>query len=481
MHIYDFITDELQNQLKAEAQNNSSERFENVLNLYKDVFLNYFNSESSEIAISSKPENAKMLPNHLRENVPIQKWFSKFLSIAKSEVKVFRGIFEEVIDCYYLFIRGRHHTAVLKMYDVLERYEILNEADPANFSVFFRCIQPSFGDPSKLETYFHIPFNLRNKVKNQRFSVSGMPLWYGGASLLGTYYEMRQSELVETKDLAISAWAFSLWPDNRVIDGKYVRKRNKIYDITNEIYELINYGFASFQQIYDNERQSLFFDSHTEFYDRQLRTALRKFIISNLCTFQSKAECDPFHEEYVIPQLLTEAIKLHKFDGIIFPSTRFQNNKTDFNGTVHINSFKSNLAMFTEYSPTKLYDEELIANFNISILSKFDIDTVDNEKVLDHIGEMDLKLTEYFNHKICNLESDMKKSYRLRMERIILHLMTYNSIEINNVPYLDTFVGKLELTAIYNYVQYLYKGITVFFHELNFNDFLNTTNQVDPK
>lgn len=203
MHIYDFLTDEFQTGLKNHCRTIGSTRFEEVLDYYRQRFMQYLENNAG-FSITST-EDSRYLSDSFKNDKDIQIWFETLLDILQSEQKLLARLFEEIIDCYYLFIRGRHHTAVLTMFDILEKYDMLNDAWKGCFGLFYRCANLWTGaDENAEETYYHIPFNLRGKIKNQRFSVSGMPIWYGGASLLTSYYEMRQKVLEKHDSLAIS-------------------------------------------------------------------------------------------------------------------------------------------------------------------------------------------------------------------------------------------------------------------------------------
>ena len=165
---------------------------------------------------------------------------------------------------------------------------------------------------------------------------------------------MRRDTLESNKDLAISAWGFNLFFDRqRPVNGQPIEDRSKIWDITNQIYDVINYSFMKFKDIKDVDQRRNFFGNHPFLFEHSLRVGLRKFVISNLCTFKTRADGHVFVEEYIIPQILTEAVRLHKYNGILFPSTQYSARNVSFNGTVHTNFYKSNLASLIISSGSK--------------------------------------------------------------------------------------------------------------------------------
>jgi hypothetical protein len=462
MHIYDFLTDTTQFGLKAQAQRIAPERFEDTLETYRQRFLQSFeNVEGNHVTLSNK-DKSKFMPEALNGDPDVQKWMDELLGITKALRQQIGKMFEEIINCYYLFIRGRHHTAVMVMYDILEKYELLDEAPKEYFGLFYRCANLWPGaNPADATTYYHVPFNLRSKIKNQRFSVSGMPVWYGAGSLMCSYFEMRQPELKSVELLSISAWGFNPTAERLPIGDNWVRERTKIYDITNEIYDAINNTFFDYITIEDKDRKRNLFGNHHFIYRKHIRTALKKFALSNLCTFRSKSDGDHFHEEYVIPQLLTEAIRLHKYDGILFPSTQFVNKEAmvKFEGTVHTNFYKSNLAMFTEYYRHLNYDEELIKNFGIEILDKGRIDNVDSIQSREQISGFIKYIVNFLDYLPSGKEENLRakiKSVVLQLER---QLTIYNSVKIEETDYLHTYTGKAELLAINEYLSSLFSII----------------------
>jgi len=460
MHIYDFITDIEQNHLKIVAQQAfNPERFEQVLDHYQQRFLQSFENAPGNGVTLNVTDKSKFLSDKLQEDKDVQAWMSGFLGVFRSDLTQIRKLLEDVIDCYYLFLRGRHHYAVMKMFDVLERYEILDDCDEELLGLFFRCStvrkDANLSDES---FYYHIPFNLRHLVKNQRFSFSGMPIWYGGASLVGSYYEMRKQELIEHPDISISAWGFNplCFRDN--VKDKRVRQRTKVYDITNEIYDVINSTFYYYLKEDDPTRKKNLFSNHHFIYSRSIKTALRKFVLSNLCTFKSTKVGASFHEEYVIPQLLTEAIRLHKYDGILFPSTQFAGRNVVFEGTSHINLYRSNLAMFTEYSQTDNYDESLIKNFGIEVILPDKMKDFDHNKGLnDALNTLnwyrDFLLTQNMS------KQKMQKRYFGLLNHLDKKLDIYQNLKIGEDKYLETYVGKVELKGMIEYISFLSKGI----------------------
>lgn len=468
MHIYDFITDAEQAIIKNSTQVVfNPDRFEDVLSHYQQRFFQSFENNPGDYVMLTASEQSKYLPSELANDQDVQNWMQELLKLFKRQIYELKKIMEEVIDCYYLFLRGRHHTAVLKMFDILERFDMTDIVEEELLGLFFRCAgvrTDANPGPDQETYYYHIPFNLRQHIKNQRFSVSGIPIWYGGASLLTSYYEMRKSEMLEFADLAISAWGYNPLCVREMVDDKHIVPKTKIFDITNELYDIVNTVFYEFLSETDPDRKRNVFRNYHVFFRRPIQIALKKFVLRNLCTFKSTKQNAAFHEEYVIPQILTEAVRLHKYDGILFPSTQFYGKNVQFNGKAHMNLYRSNLALFTEYSSREIYDKRLIGNFVIEPLGADIISAYDfTHKAVNTLFEIKRWIDFLFK------KGDLKKDMQIRYIGLLTHLekkiLVYQDLVIDNVPYLETYPGKIELYVMIEYLFYLLKQIRFIFKD----------------
>lgn len=215
-------------------------------------------------------------------------------------------------------------------------------------------------------------------------------------------------------------------------------------------------AFAKFMESNDEASRKNFFASHPLFYEQALRIALRKFVLSNLCTFKTHSDEDHFHEEYVIPQLLTEAIRLHKYDGILFPSTQYTGANISFNGTRHSNFYKSNLAMFTNYSHSMTYDQELMDNFEVTIITKDIINGLDTASYFRDINNISAEINAFLKPLHPIKHGEQREQYLNINDQLNDQLEVYKGTMVDGVPYLETVVGKIELYGICDYLKKLY-------------------------
>ena len=130
---------------------------------------------------------------------------------------------------------------------------------------------------------FHVPFDMRNKLKTCRYSIPGFPCLYLGRSIYGCWEEMRQPAL---KDFCVSA----LQPTEEL----------KLLDLR-----------------YDQQINS----------ESKLTSYLSIFPLILACSVPVKSDEDSFKPEYIIPQLTLQTILKYRpqtwgADGIIYTSTR---------------------------------------------------------------------------------------------------------------------------------------------------------------
>jgi hypothetical protein len=443
MHIYDFITDKFQYQLKHQAHT-SSRRFEETIVGYKKLFF-----DNLRACVSSATPIA--LDPTLIANTSVLDWLECARTIIVNDIVELEKLFDEVIDGYYLFIRGKHYMASLKYQDLLDRFEIAIDDDVDRLALFFRGfkLNPSRNtfDPKQ---YYHIPFNLRHLVGNQRFSFSGLPIIYIGASVADIYFEFDEFDLNE-KNIALAAFAFNPISNITIHKGyETVSEKTKIFNITNEIYNLVNDAFLPLIQ--NGVNLPSCDDEMYKPNKKHIKTYFRKFIVSQLCTFPKQRNNSTFYEEYVIPQLFTEALSLHKYDGIIFPSTKFKNQSISSSTPYHNLFYMENLALFSNYNAIDNYDEMLMDNFEIEIIDLKNANTLNSLTTIKSISKIqsDLSLELYKKEK-----SRGKNRMNGALMAIGKKIMCYDSLLINGHKYLETTAGKMELMYTVKYLDYL--------------------------
>ena len=137
----------------------------------------------------------------------------------------------------------------------------------------------------KRSDFFHVPFNQRGKIGNNRFSISGYPCLYLGRSIYTCWEEMRRLSLSE-----IAAAGFHFQKPIRLLDLR----------ITSDI-------------------------------NSEEKEALTMFLLPYIIASSIRVHSDQalFKPEYIIPQLLLHSVirnrKMNYYDGVIYTSTRRNN------------------------------------------------------------------------------------------------------------------------------------------------------------
>lgn len=126
---------------------------------------------------------------------------------------------------------------------------------------------------------FHIPFEQRGKVGNQRFSIDGFPCLYLGSSIYVCWEELNRPDF---ENLYISKFRLKT-------------RRPNILDLTFSV---------------DKAKASILnFNKDNDFSEWQLNNTIEKIIIFPLIISSSiinKQNNDIFKEEYIVPQILLE-------------------------------------------------------------------------------------------------------------------------------------------------------------------------------
>lgn len=471
MHIYDFITDEFQYELKDWSRQRPNRfSFERSLEFYIEAFL----SELTDAKLSSTGAS-KYLHPHLSARPEVSKWLEEYRQLFLREVPTIKNILEETLEIYRVFIRGKQHNAVLRLHDLLDRHNLLDKVDWELLGGFFRCRW--FNDETKneitqTEYYNHIPFSKRYLIGNQRFSVSGIPLVYLGSSLATSCFEMGLSNLEEPgkSNLSLSFWGFN--PAFRRYPGADYRtpERINIFDISNLAYDMLNDVIMDVVLEKDDSIRENIIDTYTFMNRENVSIAIRKFALCQVCTFVTEKFPKPgggflntFYEEYILPQLLTEAIRLHKYDGIIYPSTKYSNKMVSSTTGWLSGAFKTNLAMFSHYNANDQYDRVLIQNFIIEADQK-SVLPIDE---LKRRVEERLRDIEYHEPFITWYTKNAYLAQRIRgvIRYCKKRLRLYQVLQIDGPNYFETQVGNIELQYIVDYTRFILAELRMNYNE----------------
>jgi hypothetical protein len=205
----------------------------------------------------------------------------------------------KAVDFYY-------HGKPFDAYDSLKKGITLTEIHKfwENHSFepkqnFYRIRKKDSNYPLSREELFHIPFNLRGKIKTQRFSIPGFPTLYLSNSIYTAWEEMRR-------------------PNLEAIQAARLENKSslKLIDLTN----------SKYSGNYDMEKKT----KQMKIYDFLM------WPLVAACSIKVNETDDYFKPEYIIPQLLLQWIRNNvSVHGIKFSSTHIDLNETKSEGNFY--------------------------------------------------------------------------------------------------------------------------------------------------
>lgn len=441
--IFTFLSDQFQHELKTKAEIGAN-RFEDVMNNYKNIFWTEFgnlNNISTCVELNPKIEH---LSNTNKQN--LQNWLDCLQNTIAGKTTTLTTFFDELIDIYITYVSGNITSSSQKFDNLLTRHNLYNASEnfeslyPITFRGRTNAVYSGYNPlkllkrffktfakatPKSVDYFYHIPFDKLHYIKNYRFSITGHPFIYLGASIPTVLLELR-SNLNNFKNIELSYWGIK--PNERL----------KMYDISNAFYDLINLNIIP---LFNDSIGIKCQDTHVTPNITTFETDFKKFIISQFCTFKKKDFTGQiFVEQYVLPQLLTEQIRNYtpiKYDGFIFPSTQYLDRVSPNGKKPYYGLFKNNIALFTQYSTTNTYDNNLI--------SKFEVRTIDKTKSLtsdNYIEEL-----KKIRH------SDVSKAkIKIKLE---LLKSDYDNMQLDSIVLNELNSIKLQFGAMYNFIKNL--------------------------
>lgn len=328
-----------------------SDRFEHTLNKYKLSFIHKFNDNLNE----------NLCDNHdTPSNIII---LNELKKINTSEINDF---FDELKKIYICWINSEPKKSITAFEELLNKYKILESSSNMNGKVLFRG--------RKCESFlshwdmFHIPFNRRFLIGNQRYSLVGQPILYLATSPYCVF-----KELDTTKDIKISSFRLAYEKDSE--------KTLNFFNNSNNLNNLIEKKNTEFTTL---KIDSLI---HKDIDTTIIKRTFFQFILYCCCSFTKKNFTNSyFCEEYVLPQILAQIIKSsNKFDGIIFDSTKcFDDEKLAGNQEL-FDLMCKNICIFTNYDLKQstdvryVYDRELYKKLSISSTLSYEHSNIEED------------------------------------------------------------------------------------------------------
>ena len=403
--LIDFLDDTYQNRLRLLAQL-KSERYEDTLDCYKNIFLANFNNIEYECTANCA---CKKYCNDIRNTIN---------KIDEEEIIIF---FDTLKQIYLNWIDANSIQALNAFLDLLDKYDILNFVyNISKSDIYFKGRLTN----QVLTSWdmFHIPFNKRYLINNQRYSLTGQPLVYIGSSVLDIASELDVTDI-----------------ENFKVSSIKIPCDMKIYDLRNNIYDLLS--DMTFNTMLDKQETAF---TKANFF---------KIILSSVCSFQKKQELKgySFCEEYVLPQILAQILKTKNYDGILYYSTKKYDNiefkaipdndqeyvKNNTKLKNCILGYKENIAIFTNLNTEHVYDRELFQKLDISV-------PIDINK----IEKLTISNLEEIQNKILNSKEQDKISQSDKMVSSFKRI--YSNMTLNNKSYTETDLGLLHIYQLFS-------------------------------
>ena len=322
-----FLKDSYQTRLRNIARL-KRDRFEDAIDEYKKLFLAEFDALCD---VSDCHEHSDVRTETIE--------WSRELHTVLNNINDLGQWFDKIKQVYVTWVGGEFSKSLSLLGDVLDEQEIFKE-DNASEYVFCIRGRKSSSSLSKSDL-FHIPFNKRHLVSNQRFSITGLPLLYLGLSPIDILFELRANN-TDLKDLYFSSFVLKN-PSSLTVA-----------DLTNQFPHI----YSNFKALHDVGSPIKLTDPIFGSMEKECQTEFYKFALSSICSFQvlERFEGGNFVEEYVIPQLLSERVRQKGYDGISYSSTRVANKDCYSEEAFHTNKYRENIVLFTRYSDIEDYD-----------------------------------------------------------------------------------------------------------------------------
>lgn len=452
--IYCFFSKE--NQMELEKKCFGNPKYEETLKEYKELYLSELQKldyvrncnciDDIENILNYDKEKRKLCSNYL----------NNFLDDIKNNIQRIEEYFDNIIDVYDTYVKNDIHKAYRKMKnftkDEVNKVNLERGTSSASYSnLMFRVRPKGNYNNNDIKEYFHIPFDKRFLVGNQRFSLTGRPMIYLASSLQIALKEIGKN--IDEVNTSIFLPSFS-----------YLHKYY-LFNIKNDIIDTLN-NIISWV-----ETGSKIKYNNCGYMDFTLLNPLLNSIFYNILTFPTQYKYKgTFIQEYVLPQLLMDILNYHRINyaGIEYKSTKEYKWKIKDNKK---HELEANYCFFIPYSEN--------SNYNEKFLSKF-FSYCDTSRIIS-MNELDsaIRKLEVINRELQN-EGYNNSDTGLHLISISRHINNMIRYKGNNY-YRRTKEGKIERTLIYglinniiNHVNYLKNNGLI--KKINPNDYINNIN-----
>lgn len=386
--LIEFCSDSYQKRLRLLAQARS-ERYEETIENYKKMFIAHYEH------VMKGCKDGKCKNSETCEYV--------YKTLKRIKIKQIEEFFEGLKNVYLQWINADCISSIQHFEKLLNKNKLLKDNVAFDVSSIYFKGRVSQEVLTSWDM-FHIPFNKRYLISNQRYSLTGQPLIYIGSSILDVVEELEIKNIDELKVSVIQ-----------------VPQEIKLYDLRNNIYEELNILQTELMLGKTDHRFGISF--------------LYQMILASVCSFQKKQELRgySFCEEYVLPQILAQIVKNNEYEGIVYYSTkRYDDIKVETNDL----SYKENIALFTQNNAAHVYDRVLYDKLNISV-------PIDKKK----IEKISVKDIEDVKNEIGKTRQQEKI---VKAEKLVSSFnRVYGGLKVNDEEYIDTDMGQLHMYHLF--------------------------------
>lgn len=364
---------------------------------------------------------------------------SQVYAVIKGKISIdeVERFFNGIQYCYLRWIDAEASVALNAFEALLKEYDLISavplcDADEEKKDlivhnldkrVFFRARVTSEPDQylGKMDM-FHVPFNKRYNLRNERFSLTGQPILYLGNSIPDILEEMG-IDPTDTEALK----------HTRISSFEFIEPHMRIYDLRSNVEDTLKHSERIFT------KQDFF-----------------RNLLSYICSFQKRNELNncAFKEEYAIPQMLTQVLKKNNYHGICYYSTKsFQKYHIpeEMINPIHGGKnllYRENLAIFTNMVPKgpDTYDWRLFESLEISMpismcnISKHSMEELD--KLLESIQGQNIFPDESDKSDYINKRNDKAESI------VKFYHNVFSKMTVNGKPYEETPMGDIHIQLL---------------------------------
>lgn len=225
-------------------------------------------------------------------------------------------LYAKIIETVAYYMRGKVHLAYDSMKEAFESVKGILVSKSANrytpsleFGFKARVVKQGESPPTSRNDMFHIPFEKRHLVQDNRYSIHGIPSIYLGCSIYDCYCELGAPSL---EDMWVSFFCFSQ-NDQDVLDSEHIKLVDLTYSHGGHKVELMLKSVQKDDAEYISELNKLVDD-----------IILWPLIMS--CSIVCRYPSASFKQEYIVPQMLYELCsENNEFTGIRYYSTKLAN------------------------------------------------------------------------------------------------------------------------------------------------------------